>query len=203
MNEPMTQNDQMKLYQARNGFTGKTLTNGQFDEAWAISEIMKHTICKTGSFIEKLTDYSHAYARTERFDQMKGEAIIRDIFKDRYGQTMNQMRGELIKREANLPDTALPGALQQARRVESIICDGETRPFYRAYDSAAYTLAEHLNITETGAKELMKTAYREAEGKELYDTGKALEKAHHEPAREAAKKQRAESRGQTQSRKRA
>ena len=33
----MTENDQMKLYEARNSFTGKTLTASQFDEAWAIS----------------------------------------------------------------------------------------------------------------------------------------------------------------------
>lgn len=199
----MTKIEPKKYHEARNGFTGKSLTNSQFDEAWAVAEVMHRNIDKTGSFIEKLADYSHAYARAERFDQMRGETIIRDVFKDRYGQSMNDMRKELLAREANLPKTAQSEALEQAHRIEPMIRDGETRPFYRAYDSAAYTLSEQLGITETGAKELMKTAYREAEGKELYETGKALEKAHHEPAREAAKQQRTENRSQTRSRKRA
>ena len=198
----MTQPSEAKPHDVRNGFTGKTLTNGQFDEAWAISGIMERSIGKTGSFIEKLGDYSHAFARTEKFDQLKGETIIRDVFKDRYGQSMNQMREELLSRESNLPKQARTEALEQARRIERLISEGETRPFYRAYDSAAHTLSEHLGITETGAKELMKTAYREAEGKELYETGKALEKAYHEPAREAAKQQRAPNRSQSQSRSR-
>ena len=69
-------------------------------------------------------------------------------------------------------------------------------PFYRAYDHAAVSMAEQHNITETGAKEMMKTAYRETAGKELYDTGKELEKAHHEPVREEQRQERAANRNQ-------
>ena len=199
----MTENDQMKLYEARNSFTGKTLTASQFDEVWAISDIVKRGIGKTGSFREKLTDYAHAFARSERFDALKGETIIRDIYSARYGQTMNQTREALLGREKTVQESGADQALHHARSIEDMIKEGETMPFYRAYDHAAVSMAQQHNITETGAKELMKTAYREAAGKELYDTGKTLEKEHHEPAkeakREAARQQRAANRSQKQS----
>ena len=199
----MTENDQMKLWDVKSSFMGKTLTVSQFDESWSVAEIIHRGIEKTGSFREKLTDYSHAYARSEKFDQMKGETIIRDIFKARYGETMNEMRLDLKKREENPAEDARKVALSEARRIEPMIRDKETMPFYRAYDHAAYTLAQHLAITETGAKDLMKETFREAEGQELYDHGKAVEKEFHQPVREAAQQAREAKREQTRSRARA
>lgn len=52
----MTENDQMRLRDARNSFVGKALTASQFDEVWAVSGIMEREIRKTGTFREKLTD---------------------------------------------------------------------------------------------------------------------------------------------------
>ena len=199
----MTENKQMKEWEAKNSFTGKTLTVSQFDESWALAEIIHRGIEKTGSFHKKLTAYSDAFAKTEKFDQMKGETIIRDIFKARYGETMNDMRLDLKKREENPTEDARKVALSEARRVETMIREKETMPFYRAYDHAAYTLAQHLAITETGAKELMKETFREAEGQELYDHGKAVEKEFHQPVREAAQQAREAKRDQTRSRARA
>lgn len=195
----MTDNEQMRIMDARNSYTGKSLTDSQFDESWALAEIMHRAIRKTGSFHEKLTDYGHAFARAEKFDEMKGKVIIRDQFKARYGQTMNQMRETLKEREAALLDVAREDALQNARMIEALIRDGDTMPFYQAYDKTGGALAEKFNITETGAKELMKTAYRETEGRELYDTGKALEKQFHEPVREAERTARQVKRSQTRS----
>ncbi len=37
----MTDNTQMEYHDARNGPTGKTLTNSQFSDAWAITEIIR------------------------------------------------------------------------------------------------------------------------------------------------------------------
>lgn len=184
----MTNSDQTA--DARNSFTGKSLTDSQFDESWALAEIMHRAIRKTASFTEKLTDYSFAFARSERFDQVKAETIIRDQFKARYGETMNQMREGLLEREATLPKKAQAEALKHARLIEPMIRDGGTMPFYRAYDHVGGALAEKLNITETAAKTLMKSAYQELEGRDLYETGKALEKTYHEPAREAARQSR-------------
>ena len=181
----MTENDQMRIAKARNSFTGKNLSDTQFDESWALAGIVNRAIQKTGSFYEKLEDYSHAFARGEKFDQVKGKIIIRDIFKARYGQTMNQMREGLKEREASLPDAARTQALDQARQIEPLVRDGDTMPFYRAYEHAGRALADTLNITETGAKDLMKSTYNEVEGRDLYDAGKAVEKQFHDPVREA------------------
>ncbi len=185
-----------KRLEAQGSFTGKTLTAGQFDEAWAVAGVMEREIRKSGSFREKLTDYSHAFARSEKFDQMKGETIIRDIFTARYGETMNQMREGLKARETNLQDIAQDQALHHAKSIEGMIKDGATMPFYRAYDHAAVQMAEQHNITEIGAKTLMKDAFARTEGRELYDASKELEKQFHEPKRDAARAERQATRSQ-------
>ncbi|MCF6272996.1 MAG: hypothetical protein L3J37_07370 [Rhodobacteraceae bacterium] len=198
-----TEHNDQKHAEARQSFTGKALSDSQFDESWALAEIMHRGIRKNGSFREKLTDYSHAFARGEKFDALKAEVIIRDQFKAHYGETMNRMRLTLKERQENLPDTADRDAIEYARMIEPLIRDGDTMPFYRAYDYVGGALAEKLNITETGAKELMKTAFRQSENRELYDFGKAVEKQFHQPVREAAQQAREAKRDQTHSRARA
>jgi len=199
----MTDNIQEIAIETRQGSTGKKLSDSQYDESKSVAEIMRRGIRKNGKFREKLTDYSHAFARGEKFDAMKAEMIIRDQFKEQYGETMNQMRLGLKERQENLPETAGRDALEYARMIEPLIRDGETMPFYRAYDYVGGAFAEKLNITETGAKELMTTAYREIEGRELYEFGKALEKKFNVPEREAEQQTREVKRNQKQSRKRA
>lgn len=184
----MTENDQMRIHEARTSSTGKTLSDSQFDESWALAEIMERGIRKSGTFKEKLGDYAFAFARSEKFDVMKGETIIRDQFKARYGQTMNEMRKELAEREVEVRKTGREEALAHARQIEKLIFDpasGNTMPFYKAFDHVGGALAEKFNITESGAKNLMKDVYRDIEGRELYDTGKALEEKYHRPKREA------------------
>lgn len=186
----MTKVDEPEISAVCQSITGSKLSDSQSDESRSLAEIMHRGIRKNGKFREKLTDYSHAFARGEKFDAMKAEMIIRDQFKSQYGETMNQMRLGLKERQENLPDTAGRDALEYARMIEPLIRDGETMPFYRAYDYVGGALSEKLNITESGAKELMTTAYRESEGEELYDFGKALEKKFHEPVREAKQQER-------------
>lgn len=78
-----------KLTAARESFSGKTMTNGQLKEAIAIADILHGEIHRSGSFIEKLTDYAHAYARGERFDAMRAETMVRDVYTATRGQSMN------------------------------------------------------------------------------------------------------------------
>lgn len=199
----MTKDDETKKPEVRDSSTGEKLSGSQYDESKSIAEIMHRGIRKNGKFREKLTDYSHAFARGEKFDALKAEMIIRDQFKEQYGETMNQMRLGLKERQENLPETADRDALEYARMIEPLIRDGETMPFYRAYDYVGGALSEKLNITEAGAKELMTTAYREIEGRELYEFGKALEKKFTVPDREDEQQTREVKRDQAQSRKRA
>jgi len=199
----MTKDDETKKPEVRDSTTGEKFSGSQYDESKSVAEIMCRGIRKNGKFREKLTDYSHAFARGEKFDALKAETIIRDQFKAQYGKTMNQMRLALKERQQNLPETADRDALEYARMIEPLIRDGETMPFYRAYDYVGCALAEKLNITETGAKELMTTAYREIEGRELYDFGKALEKKFIVPERDPEQQAREAERNQTRSRARA
>jgi len=199
----MTKDDEAKKPEVRQSNTGRKLSGSQSDESKSVAEIINRGIRKNGKFREKLTDYSHAFARGEKFDAMKAEMIIRDQFKAQYGETMNQMRLGLKDRQENLPETAGRDALEYARMIEPLIRDGETMPFYRAYDYVGGALAEKLNITETGAKELMTNAFREIEGRELYEFGKALEKKFIVSEREAEQRTREVKRDQVQSRKRA
>ncbi|MCF6317103.1 MAG: hypothetical protein L3J30_12660 [Marinosulfonomonas sp.] len=186
----MAKVDETKISEVRQSVTGSKLSDSQSDDSKSLAEIMHRGIRKNGKFREKLTDYSHAFARGEKFDAMRAEMIIRDQFKNQYGETMNQMRLGLKERQENLPETAGRDALEYARMIEPLIRDGETMPFYQAYDYVGGALAEKLNITETGAKALMSDTYSKNEGRELYETGKALEKKFHEPVREAKQQAR-------------
>ena len=191
-----------RIAEARASFTGKSLTESQFAESWALAGVMAHSIRASGSFHEKLTDYAHAFARSERFDAVKGETIIRDIFKARFGVTMNQMREGFQEREGEVRDSAREQAMVHARSIERLITDGETMPFYRAYDRASATFAESFGITQATAKTLMKDVYREVECRELYETGKALEDQHHRPKVEAEQARRDEARDRSPTRSR-
>ena len=196
MTEVLTPNALQRIKEARDSFTGRNLTDSQFDIAVGLAGIIDRHIHKTGSFREPLTDYAHAFARSEKFDAMKGEVIVRDIYAARYGRTMNATREALLENEKNLPETAREQAIQAARNIEGLIRDGETMPFCKAYDHEGGNLARSLNITENGAKHLMTESYRAVEGRELYETGKALEEKHHRPKVEAARQEREQERAQ-------
>lgn len=195
----MTKIEETRITAARQSFTGSKLSDSQFDESWMLAKIMHRGIHKSGSFREKLTDYSYAFSRGEKFDAMKGETIIRNQFKARYGETLNQVRENLKTREYNIGLSGHEQALDHARMVEPLIREGKTMPFYRAYDQAGCALAAKLNITEVGAKSLMSDTYSKNEGQEFYATGKALEKKFHEPVRAAEQQARQAQRTNTRS----
>lgn len=182
----MTDTDrQTRIQAARDSFSGRGLTDSQLRDAWALSGVLHTHIQKTGSFREALTDYAHAFARGERFDALRAEAILRDVYGARYEQSLNQTREGLLEREKALPETAQTRAGICADTIEDLIRSAPTQPFYQAYDRAAVSLANELQITQSGAKALMKDAYRAAHGRDLYEAGKAVEEACHKPAREA------------------
>jgi len=190
MNDLFDPKEGQRAIDARESYSGRGLTDSQFEEAWAITGVVARGIKKTGSFHEKLTDYAHAFARTEKFDAMKSEVVIRDLFKARYEQTPNQLREKLLAQEKEPSPEIKEEALTYARQIEPLIKDGETLPFFRAYDRVGIAFAERTGITETAAKKLMTDTYREVERRELYETGKALEAKYHTPKREAERSAR-------------
>ncbi|MDJ0630570.1 MAG: hypothetical protein QNJ44_20100 [Rhodobacter sp.] len=116
-----TDDRQARIDAARNSFSGKTLTGSQFKEAWALAAILHGEIHKTGSFREKLTDYAHPFARSEKFDALRDEAILRDIYSGRYGQSLNQTREALIAAADALPKTAQKRALTCVETIGELI----------------------------------------------------------------------------------
>ncbi len=182
---------------ARQTPTGKRLTEAQFDESWSVAGIMEREIKRSGAFKDKLGDYANAFARSEKFDALRAEAIIRDQFKARYGQTMNAMRQDLKTREADLTQSERNMVMRAALNVGTTIAEGETMPFYLAYDKEAVKLSKSLNITEAGAKSLMKEEYKAHQGRDLYADCKEVEKQYHLPKVEAQKQQQKAARAQT------
>ncbi len=197
MTNPEDKAAQKPLANARNSYIAKTLTEAQWDMAVDVASIINRQIQKTGSFREALTDYAHAFSRSEKFDAAKGEIIIRDVFAAQYGQTMNALRETLLGNEKNLPENAREQGIQSARQALDSIAQGETEPFFKTYDRESKKLALALNITESGAKKIMVESYRAIEGRELYESGKELEELHHKPKVDEARTERKNTRSQS------
>lgn len=182
-----------RVAEARESFSGRLLTDPQFDEAMAITGILESEIKKSGTFKEKLADYANAFARTEKFDVMKAETTLRDLFKARTGQSMNQLRETLVAKEDNLPEQVDDRAKQVTREIRDMIKDGNKMPFHRAYDHQAGVLANEFGITNAGAKRVMTETFRENAEGELYEWGKGLEEKYYRPQIEAEKAERQKS----------
>jgi len=134
-----------RVAHARESFSGRLLTDPQFDEAIAITGIVEREIKRSGAFKDKLGDYAYAFARSEKFDAMKSETIIRDLFKERTGQTMNQMREALAERESKLTDEQRQNAYQHACDIGPMIENGNKISFNRAFAHQAQFLATELS----------------------------------------------------------
>jgi len=183
-------NEKERVASARESFSGRLLTDAQFGEAMAITGIIEREIKRAGAFKEKLGDYAHAFARTERFDAMKAETILRDLFKERTGQTMNQMREGLIEREQAITDDQRQQAYQYACDIGDMMQQGNKLTFHRACASQAQTLAGEMGVTDVAARRIMSEEFNAAEGSQLHEWGKELDEQFYRPQVEAEKSQR-------------
>ncbi len=197
MNNIYEPKEQEKVMQARESFNGRLLTDAQFDEAMSITNIIEREIKKTGMFKEKLGDYAYAFSRSEKFDPMKSETIIRDLFKERCGQSMNKMREGFRDRANNLTNDQIDDALPHAKEIGKMIEQGNKISFNRAYAHQAQNLADKHHITDAHAKTIMQQTFKASEDTELYDWGKAQEKQFYTPQIEAEKQQRQTTRSQS------
>jgi hypothetical protein len=188
MYEPKEMN---RVLEARESFSGRLLSDAQFDEAMAITGIVEREIRKSGAFKEKLGDYAYAFSRTEKFDPLKAETILRDLFKARTGQTMNQMREGFAERESKLTRAQTGQAYDHAIAVGKMIEEGNKISFHRAFNHQATQLAGQLGITDAGAKRLMKEEFKTAEADlDFYEWGKDIEERFYKPQIEREKEQR-------------
>lgn len=178
----------------RESFSARLLTDSQFDECMAITNIIGREIRRSGKFKDKLGDYAHALARSEKFDAAKAETILRDLFKERTGQSMNQMREKLVKGEEAITDDHRQKAYQGACDISQMMEQGDKLSFHRACSGQAQILAKEFAITDSAAKRIMAEEFNAAEDAKLYDWGKELEEQFFRPQIEAEKQQREESR---------
>lgn len=191
MNQPTKTTETERITAARDSFSGRLLTDAQFDEAIAITGIIEREIYKSGSFKEKLGDYAYAFARTENFDVAKSETILRDLFKARTGQSMNQMREGLMEQETKLPAQHKSLAVDYAKAVGTMIRDGDKISFNRAFAHQAQRFAGDLGITDAGAKRLMREEFNAVERRDFYEWGKEVETQFYRPQIEAEKQRSA------------
>ena len=191
-----------RVASARESFSGRLLSDRQFDEAMAITGIIEREIVKSGAFKDKLGDYSYAFARSERFDTAKAETVLRDLFKKRTGQSMNDMRKEFAERAEKLTDEQRQGAYQYAVDIGVMVENGDKLSFNRAFAHQAQTLGQELGITDAYAKSLMIEEFRAVETAELFDWGKELDERFYRPQIEAEKAERGAQRSQEKSRSR-
>lgn len=188
-----------RIAEARNSFSGNLLTDRQFDDFMAATGMMKRRIEEAGSFIDPLRDLSNAIARNERYiTPDKADTIIRDLFKIRYGMTMNNMLEGLIETENKLFDSegkpsleALPDIHYAVEKVSNLVQNGTKMTFHRALSEEAASLASDLGITHFGAKSLIAESVQSTDGRTLSEWGKELDETYYRPQIEAEKKQRA------------
>ena len=187
-----TPKEMKRVSQSRDSFSGRLLSDPHYDEAMMITGIIEKEIQSTGRFKEVLNEYSAAYAHTKKnLSVVNAEKIMRDLFKERTGLSMNEMRESFVQREESLSQQQRTAAFPYAKEVGSMIEQGNKISFHRAFSHQAKQYATELNITDLGAKRIMSQQFEAVQGEKLYDWGKAKEKEFYRPQIEKEKQARA------------
>lgn len=174
----------------RESFSGRMLNNRLFADFVAVTQIIERGIRENGSFLDQLGDYSYAIARSQRFDAAKADTTLRDLFRERTGQTMNQLRERLIQREESLTPAEKSRALTFAAEIGGIVEVGDKLTFNRVLAEQAQRYGDELGITHTKARGLMAEAFEASEGRSIYDWGKELDQRFFQAQVDAEKSER-------------
>ena len=183
--------DHSIVTKTRESFSARLLTDPQFEEFASICGILHREIHRSGSFIEKLETYAFAVSRIEKgINAAKADTILRDIFKGLFGQSLDQLRKQLLKTQEELDEEQVSVGLDFAYATLQQIEDGDKMPFYRAYAEQAALMATELGITDVFAKKLMGEQFEAAEARKFYEEGKQFEDKFYRPQIEAEKRNR-------------
>lgn len=174
----------------RESFSGRMLTNRLHADFVAVTKIIERGIHESGTFVDQLGDYSYAIARSQRFDAVKAETILRDLFRERTGQTMNQLREQLTKREENLTPAEKSRGLIYGAEIADILERGDKLTFSRVLAEQAERYGDELGITHAKARSIMAEAYEAVEDGSFYDWGKELDKRFFQAQVDAEKAER-------------
>ncbi len=179
---------------ARESFSGRPLTNRQFEDVKAIVGMLARGIEYSGTFKDNLSDLAYTFARSAKLDELRAETIIRDVFKELKGCTMNQMRERLAKREETITEDDRAQAYSEVCKTPDVMKSGVKISFNRAQAHLAQQFAEKIGVTDACAKRLMREEFAAAKGTELFDWGKELDETIYRPQIEAEKQARSEER---------
>ncbi|MEM1287246.1 MAG: hypothetical protein AAGH60_02730 [Pseudomonadota bacterium] len=133
-------------------------------------------------------------AKRHKMEAQRADSIIRDLYRERVGETMNQTRERLMKREAELTDDDQAMGYAYAVRIGERVEQGDKIAFSRAYAAEAGAMAGNLGITHVAARTIMAEEFEAAENLPLRDWGKELDAQHFQPQIEAEKEERARNR---------
>ncbi|MEO1143146.1 MAG: hypothetical protein AAFW66_12515, partial [Pseudomonadota bacterium] len=151
------------------------LTTARNDESHMLAAIIKREIEHSGRFKDKLANYADAYARTDgNISAYAAEEIIREQFRNNWGHDMKDHLDALNQREASLTEQERKKGVEHADRTLTGIREDGLR-WWRAQDREARSMATHYNITEAGAKRIMKEEFKRERGQDLYDVAKTVE----------------------------
>lgn len=176
--------------ETRESFSGRMLTNRLYADFVAVTKIIERGIHESGTFVDQLGDYSYAIARSQRFDAVKAETILRDLFRERTGQSMNQLREQLTKREESLTPSEKSRGLIYGAEIADILERGHKLTFNRVLAEQAERYGDELGITHAKARSIMAEAYEAVEDGSFYDWGKELDKRFFQAQVDAEKAER-------------
>lgn len=194
--KPIQDSEQERLALARDSFSGRLLTETQFDEIVMITRILEREIFRSGSFKNKLADYCHAMSRTERIDPKRIETSIRDIFKDRVGKTMFQLCEDLKTAEDNLSQNDKAEIIKAVEEIEYKMKEGEKITFNRALSETAQEMADRFQIKDITVIKIMAESHNEAQPEgstDFWGYGEQLDEIIYRPQIEAEKSKKSAS----------
>lgn len=170
---------------ALQSYSGQRMTSTEFEDAYAISGIIAREIKRSGSLFEARENFAFVFSKGKKISSEQAQDALSDVFKARYGQTMNEMREAVIVQDQKVTAKM---ATPFAAKVGQLIQEGETMPYYKALDQSSAEMAGAHGMTQNHAKALMK----EAKG-DLYDLGKELQPPITSPLWQLVKKRQTQS----------
>ncbi len=201
-----------RLVKFRQSTCAQWLSNSQFDETMAITGIIRRQILKTGKYEEKLSDYAHAFSRSEKCDPIEATKTIHFLFKARHGQSMEQMRetlrnrasqifqwGVVNKHSDDITDAKEEPELQLTKeekeqvykaavQIGQMVKKGKKMPFRLAHEYQVAALSQDFRITEYWAEAIIDEQFKKVNGRNLYDWGRLLDRKYYHPQIQAQKK---------------
>ena len=183
-----------RIAPGRESFSGRLLGDTLFDEFSLVTHIVEAEIQHSGTFKDCLGDYAYTVAKRHKMEVQRAENIIRDLYRERVGETMNQTRERLMKREEALTENDRAMGYEHAVRIGERVEHGDKITFSRGYAAEAGAMAGNLGITHVAARKIMAEEFEAAENLPLRDWGKELDAQHFQPQIEAEKQERARSR---------